>query len=83
MTKKSSKNVVGGFEASLDKLEGLIEKLESEDISLEDSLKAFEEGVKLTQSAQKALGEAEQKIRVLVDKDGAPTEEGFEGTEEE
>ena len=83
MARKSPKNIIGNFEASLEQLERLIEELEAEDTSLEDSLKAFEAGVKLTRSAQKALAEAEQKIRVLVEKDGSPIEEVFDDDEKE
>ncbi|MBT3737312.1 MAG: exodeoxyribonuclease VII small subunit, partial [Gammaproteobacteria bacterium] len=43
------------FEESLAKLEGLVEKMEAGELSLEDSLKTFEEGVKLTRECQQAL----------------------------
>ncbi len=58
------------FEASLEKLESIVSTMESGDISLEESLKAFEEGIKLTRHAQKSLTEAEQKVEVLLESSG-------------
>ena len=58
------------FEASLKKLEGLVDQMESGELSLEDSLKIFEEGIKLTRECQKALKEVEQKVSLLVEKNG-------------
>ncbi len=72
MTKKTELN----FEKSLHELEQLVEKMEEGDISLEESLKYFERGIALTRSCQKALSEAEQKIRILLDKtEGAELDE--------
>lgn len=65
MTKKSPR-----FEESLQELEKLVERLEQGDISLEESLKAFERGVQLTRVCQKALQEATQKIQVLLEEEG-------------
>ncbi|HJL62429.1 MAG TPA: exodeoxyribonuclease VII small subunit [Pseudomonadales bacterium] len=56
------------FEESLAKLEGLVEKMESGDLTLEDSLKTFEEGIKLTRECQEALKQAEQKVNLLIEK---------------
>ncbi len=56
------------FEESLTKLEGLVEKMESGDLTLEDSLKTFEEGIKLTRECQEALKQAEQKVNLLIEK---------------
>ncbi len=58
------------FEESLTELEQLIEGLEQGNSSLEDSLKAFERGVQLTRACQKALGEAEQKVQILLEENG-------------
>lgn len=57
------------FEKSLQELEALVEKLEAGNISLEDAIKYFEQGVALTKSCQKALAEAEQKVKILMEKD--------------
>ncbi|MBV1876494.1 MAG: exodeoxyribonuclease VII small subunit [Pseudomonadales bacterium] len=58
------------FEQSLAKLEGLVEKMETGDLSLEHSLKTFEEGIKLTRECQQALKQAEQKVNLLMEKNG-------------
>lgn len=67
--KKSSTSKVN-FESALEQLEGLVSKLESGEISLEESLQAFEEGVKLTRECQLQLAEAEQRVQVLVEEQG-------------
>lgn len=54
------------FEASLAQLEQLVDQMEEGDLSLEESLKAFEAGVKLTRECQQALQNAEQKVEVLM-----------------
>jgi exodeoxyribonuclease VII small subunit len=54
------------FEKSIAELEGLVERLESGDLSLEQSLKDFERGVALTRQCQKALADAEQKVKILL-----------------
>lgn len=54
------------FEDSLKKLESIVEKLEKGDLSLEDSLKLFEEGVGLSAVCKKELEEAEGKVQMLV-----------------
>jgi len=57
------------FESSLKKLEEIVTELEAGDLPLEKSIKAFEDGVKLTRHCQKLLTEAELKIEKLVDSD--------------
>jgi exodeoxyribonuclease VII small subunit len=54
------------FEESLAELEQLVERMEQGDPSLEESLRLFERGVSLTRTCQKALQEAEQKVRILL-----------------
>ena len=61
------------FESSLKELESIVEKLEDENINLEDSVKSFEEGVNLVKECQKQLQNAELKIKKLLD-DGTSTE---------
>lgn len=58
------------FEAAMEELEKLVTAMEEGDLSLEDSLKAFEKGVKLTRRCQTALKQAEQKVQVLLDESG-------------
>ena len=68
MVKKSTKTP--GFEQSLKELESLVEKMEQGDLSLEDSLSHFERGVQLSRACQTALKEAEQKVEILMQKNG-------------
>jgi len=69
------------FESALAELEALVEKMEQGDLSLDDSLRQFERGVQLTRSCQQALKDAEQKVQVLLEKDGQITLEPFEDDE--
>ncbi|MBY0385426.1 exodeoxyribonuclease VII small subunit [bacterium] len=57
------------FEKKLTRLEEIVAKMEGGEISLEDSLKFFEEGVKLSRVCQKELEEAEQKVELLLGQD--------------
>ena len=54
------------FEQQLASLEGLVESLESGELSLEESLKSFEQGIKVARDCQAALKSAEQKVEVLM-----------------
>lgn len=58
------------FETALNELEGLVEKMEQGDISLEASLAAFERGIQLTRTCQEALSQAEQKVEQLLTQNG-------------
>lgn len=55
-----------GFEQGLEKLEAIVAKLESPDLSLEASLALFEEGMKLTRLLEKTLDDAERRIELLL-----------------
>ena len=66
------------FEESLAKLEGLVEKMEAGELSLEDSLKTFEEGIQLTRECQQALQHAEQKVNLLLERNGQVESGEFE-----
>ena len=60
------------FEKSLEKLEEIVSKLEDGDLALDESLKLFEEGVKLSRECKERLELAERKIQKLTaDGDGA------------
>ena len=61
------------FESSLKELESIVEKLEDDDINLEDSVKSFEKGINLVKQCQEQLQNAELKIKKLLD-DGSSTE---------
>ncbi|AFT67472.1 MAG: exodeoxyribonuclease VII small subunit [Cycloclasticus pugetii] len=54
------------LESSLQSLEELVDRMENGDLSLEESLKEFELGIKLIQSCQKSLTDAEQKVETLL-----------------
>ncbi len=69
------------FEKSLKQLEELVDKLEKGGLSLEESLKCFEQGVKLTRQCRQALQQAEQKISVLSKENGDWTEKSFDDGE--
>lgn len=69
MSKKSVSTPLS-FEASLAELSRLVEALESGQLSLEASLQAFEQGVKLTRECQVALTHAEQRVKTLLQVDG-------------
>ena len=66
----------------MDKLEKLVEKMEEGDLTLEESLKIFEEGVKLTRECQQALADAEQKVKLLIEESGEITSTDFEADDE-
>jgi exodeoxyribonuclease VII small subunit len=68
VTKKKAKAI--DFEKSLNELEGLVDRMEQGESSLEDSLKDFERGIELTRNCQTALTEAEQKVQILLKKNG-------------
>ena len=58
------------FETALERLEAIVEGLEAGDLTLDQSLKQFEEGIALTRTCQAALAEAEQSIKLLTEKNG-------------
>jgi exodeoxyribonuclease VII small subunit len=67
------------FETALEDLEQVVEQLESGELSLEDSLAAFEKGVGLVKYCNQKLNEVERKIELLVkDKDGRLQLKSFE-----
>jgi exodeoxyribonuclease VII small subunit len=66
------------FEASLAELENLVERMESGDLSLDESLQAFERGVSLTRDCQKALHAAEQRVEILTAGSTADATEPFD-----
>ncbi len=66
------------FEQGLDKLEAIVEQLEDGELSLEESLKLFEQGVQLSQNCRKQLQDAEAKVEILLRKDGDVKAQPFE-----
>ena len=66
------------FEETMQKLETIVQELENGNLNLDDSIRKFEEGIKLSKNASNYLEEAEKKITVLIkDKEGEITEEEF------
>ena len=62
------------FEEAMKELEGVVARLESGDVSLEDSIKLYERGAALKEHCRKKLSEAEEKVaQITLDKDGQPT----------
>jgi|TARA_B100000795_G_scaffold96371_1_gene70721 exodeoxyribonuclease VII small subunit len=80
MTKK--KQAKFDFEAALEELEELVSSMEDGELSLEESLQAFENGIKLTRECQAALKNAEQKVQVLLNENGDTEELDLHGVEE-
>lgn len=70
------------FETALKELNTIVEKMESGGLSLEDSLKYFEQGIALTRQCQQALKDAEQKVQILLEKNGQIALENFAENDE-
>jgi len=79
--KSKAKNI--DFESALAELEALVSKMEAGNLSLEESLEAFEQGVKLTRECQTQLSQAEQRVKKLVEEGGQLEAVDFEETEED
>jgi len=79
MAKEAKKIEDIKFEDALSRLESIVEKLEGGELSLEESLTAFEEGIRLSRICSKRLEEAERKIEVLTKgEDGQLQVENFD-----
>jgi exodeoxyribonuclease VII small subunit len=65
MTKKSNK--ISNFEEDLKKLQSILDDIESDKLTLEDSIQKYKEGIELSKKCQDALDEAKQTIKVLED----------------
>jgi exodeoxyribonuclease VII small subunit len=77
--KKSELPKKPDFERSLGRLEEVVRKLESPQLSLDEAMKLFEEGVSLSRECQKQLEEAEGRVEILLKKaDGRMAAETFE-----
>ena len=67
------------FEQSLKKLEAIVAQMERGDVSLEDSVKLFEEGTKLAEQCKQQLADAEGKVEILIkQRNGAMKREPFD-----
>ena len=71
------------FEDALEKLENITRKLEEGDLSLEDSLKFFDEGVKLAEFCNSKLSDAQRKVEILLKKDDSLEPVAFDKLDDE
>ena len=78
MAKKAAQEQTFDFEKALENLEQLVTAMEDGELSLEESLKAFEKGIKLTRECQSALQKAEQKVQTLISENGESEVVDFE-----
>jgi len=69
MAKKKLENL--SFEESLNELDTIVQSLEQGELSLEESMALFERGLNLSQLSQVKLQAAEQKVQILLEKNGA------------
>jgi exodeoxyribonuclease VII small subunit len=73
------KSRVSEFEKSLAELEALVERMESGELPLEESMKQFERGIQLARACQQQLKQAELHVQQLVQKNGDTALEDFGG----
>lgn len=69
------------FESALSELEKIVRELESGEITLDESLKKFEDGIKLSSICSQRLKDAKQKVEILLDNNGTITESDFTANE--
>jgi len=69
------------FEDALEKLEGIVKKMESGDLPLDEALKTFEEGIKLIRFCQDKLDDAERRAEILLDKEDSLQVKQWDGDE--
>jgi exodeoxyribonuclease VII small subunit len=75
----TTSSAVASFERALDELEQLVQKMEKGEQSLDESLAAYERGIALYRECQKALEQAEQRVRLLADPANPAAAEDFGG----
>jgi exodeoxyribonuclease VII small subunit len=80
--KKTKESKLPNLEESLTELTTIIEKMEHDDLKLEQSLENFERGISLIKHSQKILLEAEQKVQILMNKNGNDKLESYENPDE-
>ena len=66
------------FDATLDELEGIVQQMEHGDLPLEEALKQFERGIQLVRTGQQKLSQAEQKVQILLERNGELEEAPFD-----
>ena len=70
------------FEEAIVELEEVVAKLEKGELSLDDSIAAFQKGIELSKYCNNRLEEVEKKISILIEEDGELKEKSFPGMEE-
>ena len=80
MAKKKLENL--SFEESLNELDTIVQSLEQGDLDLEESMSLFERGLTLSSLSQNKLQAAEQKVKILLDKNGEPQLQDFNLSED-
>jgi exodeoxyribonuclease VII small subunit len=80
MASKSAPAAPPAFEAALAQLESLVSRLESGDLPLEEALRTFEQGVRLTRECQNALAAAQQKVQQLLQRGDTVAIEDMDAT---
>lgn len=71
------------FEEALEKLEEIVKRMEAGEMTLEESLKAFEEGIKLSRLCAKKLDEADRRVELLLREEGELTTRSFAAEEKD
>lgn len=79
MARKKLENLT--FEESLIELETIVQNMENGELDLEESMQLFERGLNLSQLSQVKLQDAEQKIQILLEKNGSVHLENFQQSE--
>ena len=80
--KSDEPNQIADFEKSLDELEQLVAKMEGGELSLDESLRAFERGIALFRSCQSALEQTEARVKLLLDPGRPESAQPFAPAEE-
>jgi exodeoxyribonuclease VII small subunit len=82
MARKATIDTAFHFENAMTELSQIVEKIEQGGLSLEESLQLFEKGIALTRQCQQALQQAEQKVKILLEKNGQSSLEPYQESEE-
>ena len=79
----TGKKAYTDYESALERLEEITEQLESGEVKLEEAIKLYTEGLEIAKYCDGKLAEAEEKIKVIVEKNGLFAEDDFESDEDE
>ncbi|MCL6458531.1 MAG: exodeoxyribonuclease VII small subunit [Gorillibacterium sp.] len=77
------KDEVVSFEEAMDRLEGIVSRLENGDVPLEKAIELFQEGMRLSHMCGQKLEQVERKIEMLVEENGALVKKPFPTREED